>query len=118
MEDGRMLAAIKVPVRPRDGVITPSAMTSRLIKSAVHRLLWIVFLVCSTPVCRQSTHHRTGSGEPPVMESIVVTAERIDAFIEGNPHQVSGSGMDEIRARNMCSVVLAAIWIPSRSETT
>lgn len=50
-------------------------------------------------------HGQTSHSEDSVaLDSIVVTAERIDAYIEKNPQQVVILGLDEIEKRNMLSV--------------
>ncbi len=44
------------------------------------------------------------SAEPVVLETISVTAERIEAYVENYPNQVSVMGQKEILSRNMLSV--------------
>lgn len=69
--------------------------------------LWIflsILLITWTPAYGQANHGHGHSAEPTVMDNIVVTAERIDAFVETNPQQVVVLGMDEIQERNMLSV--------------
>ena len=52
----------------------------------------------------QQTHDHGHSTEPVVLETISVTAERIEAYVENYPHQVSVMGQKEILSRNMLSV--------------
>lgn len=55
----------------------------------------------------QGHGHAAPSEDATVMDSIVVTAERIDAYIEKNPQQVVVLGLEEIEKRNLLSVEAA-----------
>jgi vitamin B12 transporter len=71
------------------------------------RLGWLLLAILSVPwsmAGAQEIHGHGHSAEPMVMDSIVVTAERIDAFIEKNPQQVVVLGLEEIEKRNLLSV--------------
>ncbi len=53
---------------------------------------------------QENRDHATTSSETMVMESVVVTAERIDSYIDKNPQNVVVLGSEEIEKRNMLSV--------------
>ena len=53
---------------------------------------------------QENRDHATTSSEAMVLDSVVVTAERIDSYIEKNPQNVVVLGSDEIEQRNLLSV--------------
>jgi vitamin B12 transporter len=73
----------------------------------IQRMEWLLLAMLMVPWSMAGAQEIQGHGhsaEPMVMDSIVVTAERIDAFIEKNPQQVVVLGLEEIEKRNLLSV--------------
>lgn len=82
--------------------------------SAGSALVWMlvlaVILIPPGFACGQEPHG--AQSEPMVLEAIVVTAERIDDYVQNYPRQVVVLGEEEIRKRNMLSVEEAVNTMP------
>ena len=88
------------------------AEEKRMKQVLFHHMGWLllsVLIVGPGVAAAQGTHghghgHASQSDGQMLMDSMVVTAERIDAYVEKNPQQVVVLGLEEIEKRNLLSV--------------
>ena len=71
----------------------------------------IVMLSCTVVYAQHGHGHGHGT-QPQVMETMVVTADRIDAYVKNHPGQVERLGKTDIDRRNMLSVEEALRTMP------
>lgn len=78
--------------------------------------VWSFFIAAPAHVMAQDiqAHKKTkhDNSEPVQFDEIVVTGDKIDAFIQDNPHQVVGLNSDEIRKRNFLDAYEALSTLP------
>jgi len=75
-------------------------------------LSWGLFFALPLPaLAHEHTHHQHAS-ESAVLDTMVVTTDRLGEFIENNPNLVVVLGRDAIRERNMLSVEEALNTMP------
>ncbi|WP_419655717.1 TonB-dependent receptor plug domain-containing protein [Desulfosarcina variabilis] len=84
-------------------------MRLRFLLTPMGWMFLVMLLLPWSMAAAQESHghghgHAAQSKDATAMDSIVVTAERIDAFIEKNPQQVVILGLEEIEKRNLLSV--------------
>lgn len=72
--------------------------------------LFLPVMLSNATVYAQSGHEH--EAQPQVMESMVVTADRLDAYVKNHPGQVEALGKDDIDRRNMLSVEEALRSMP------
>ncbi len=69
-------------------------------------------MIPPVPWAQEKHGHGRSAPQPMAMDDVVVTAERIDAYVNNNPAQVVILGLEEIRERNLLSVEEALNTMP------
>ncbi len=79
---------------------------SRIGKTALQAAFALCFGICTASAQHHGAGHGHGHGSasPAVLDPITVKAEKIDAYIRNNPHQVTVVDRTEILHRNFLSV--------------
>ncbi|MBN1931367.1 MAG: TonB-dependent receptor [Desulfobacterales bacterium] len=80
--------------------------------SAILPVVFLILMITHATVYGQQNHSHGHSVDSTVMENIVVTADRIDEYIENYPNQVVMLSKEDIARRNMLSVEEAMRSMP------